>query len=297
MLNFILNNKVAIAVLALVVVAMNLPKTKVAGTNITASTVMVTNVEGTSGGSGSVIAVTDKESEVLTNAHVCKIMVRGGMVTTTYGRRFPVTMYKADTIHDLCIVVVLGQLVAKASIASSPAPVYEKALTSGHPSLLPNILTDGYFAENRMVNVFTGVTPCTKDDELSRPDLCIFFGGIPIIKNYMATVVSTLIMPGSSGSGVYNSKQELTNVIFAGGGELSFAFAVPNEYVVLFTSKYANNQNRNEFDKPSYITAIEDHDTSAVFKKVVAKCLTAPEKTVTPEIKQICRTITKSTSW
>jgi V8-like Glu-specific endopeptidase len=43
-----------------------------------------------------------------------------------------------------------------------------------------------------------------------------FVGGIPDIMQYDSTLVTATIMPGSSGSGVYNENKELAGVVFAG---------------------------------------------------------------------------------
>jgi hypothetical protein len=56
-----------------------------------------------------------------------------------------------------------------------------------------------------------------------------------------ARVVSNLIQPGSSGSGVFNQQGELIGVVFAGASrDFSFGFIVPQEYVLDFV-KTAHN--------------------------------------------------------
>jgi hypothetical protein len=80
---------------------------------------------------------------------------------------------------------------------------------------------------------------CTKD-EAKHEDLgfiCFFFGGLPQIRTYEAVLVTATIMPGSSGSAIYNSSKELSAVVFAGSGDIGYAFAVPYEYVRNFLNE------------------------------------------------------------
>lgn len=297
--NKMLSVSILMCVLAAGVKATNIESNTVRyETNITASTVMVTNSEKTSGGSGSVVTVRDSESEILTNAHVCKILAKGGLVTTTHGRSYPVNLYKIDDIHDLCLIVVLNRLPNKAVLSPNPPGVYERATTSGHPALLPNVITEGHFSENIMIELFMGVTPCTAKDIVDYPEVCFFFGGIPIIKNYLSTLVTTLIMPGSSGSAVYNSNRELTNVIFAGSGGIGYGFAVPYEYVSGFLGKYANNQHRETFTHPTDSPGGLDTENPNVKRnKIREKCLSVSLDKVSDRIKKACRIFLKNTVW
>lgn len=301
MLEFIRSNKVVatIVIVAMLSLVVNTARSnKKPANDITGNTVMVTTLDGTSGGSGSVINTNEKESEILTNAHVCHRMENGGMITTTTGIKSGIYEYKIDTDHDLCIIVVLKSLPSAAKISDIAPKVYDLSIASGHPNLLPNIVTHGHIAKDMMIDVFTGVKPCTTNDYAQRPDLCIFFGGIPIIKNYNSTVTSNLIMAGSSGSGVYGASGELTNVVFAGrGGEgLSFAFTVPYPNVKMFTNKYAGGKSREEFVKPNYASG-EPSDDHAKYKEIILKCLTADRDRISKGVKQTCKAIITGYSW
>ncbi len=266
--------------------------------NVTSATVKITNMAGNSGGSGSVVSISETESEVLTNSHVCELLKTGGKVTTTYGETHAVKYFRQDTDHDLCLVVVPGKLKDKSVIAPTKPSLYSDAAISGHPNLLPNVVTKGHFTENQFIQVFTGIAKCTPEQQTD-PELgivCFFFGGLPVVKTYETTVVTALIMPGSSGSAVYNSAGEIGGVAFAGSAGMSYAFVVPYEYVASFLDKNLNGKNRDQFSKPDYkidiITLLRGQ--SFRNKTLVKKCEDTPNNVI---IEGMCRVITDTLKW
>ena len=207
--------------------------------DIVASSVMITNLQGNSGGTGVIIKSTTSESHILTNAHVCGVVEHGGKVTGQHGFSLMVREYTQSQHHDICLIKVLGDLGVSTSLASSgPNFYYEKALVSGHPSLYPNVVTSGHFSGKSTIQIVTGFRECTAE-ELASPlgIVCQLIGGLPIIKNYEATLVTATIMPGSSGSGVYNEAGELSGLVFAGSKGLSYAWTVPYESIRFFLDK------------------------------------------------------------
>jgi len=207
--------------------------------DILASSAMITNLDHTSGGSGIILISSEKESLVLTNAHVCKVAKNGGFVSNNDGKSFLVHSYKASAVDDLCLIKVLGDLGAYTTIASHPpVPFYEKASISGHPSLLPTVVTTGHFSGKQSIQVMTGLKPCTKEDEGSMNGMgaliCLILGGMPTFTQYDTILVTATIMPGSSGSGVFNSRNELAGVVFAGNGDLGYASTIPYENMMHF---------------------------------------------------------------
>lgn len=207
-------------------------------------TVMVTNMEEMSGGSGSVIMNSPDKSVVLTNSHVCDVLNKeGGLVKKEDGSKYMVSGYHKSEFHDLCAIFVAADLGNSVKIAKVSPRTYEKATITGHPALLPNVINEGSFGERKVIQVMTGIKPCTEKDVRSEQDalLCFLIGGKPVITSYESVVVSALIMGGSSGSAVLNSKGELSGVVFAGQGSgLSYAFIVPFEYVSIFVREELN---------------------------------------------------------
>lgn len=199
------------------------------------STVMITNLAGNSGGSGTIVSSSDLGSHILTNSHVCEVVKLGGIVHSDNGNYF-VESYKQSHIHDLCLITVPGNLHITTPVASNPPSMYDKSIVVGHPRLLPTIITEGFFSGKMVINVMTGFRACT-DEDRSDPGtafICAFVGGLPVIRSYESIVTSSLIQPGSSGSAVYNSSHEVAAVVFAGSGEIGYGFAVPQEYIHMF---------------------------------------------------------------
>jgi hypothetical protein len=152
----------------------------------------------------------------------------GGVVTTQRGDEVLVNGYKMDANHDLCLIKVNHDFGINTKVAShAPTPYYEHASISGHPALYPTVITQGHFSGFAMVPVATGLEPCTPKDEQDNPLMCLLLGGKPIIKIYESQLVTATIMAGSSGSAVYNERGELSNLVFAGSGGLSYAWTVP----------------------------------------------------------------------
>lgn len=190
-----------------------------------------------SGGSGSIITSNYRESTVLTNSHVCEVVKSGGLVIAGSGE-YAVTSYRQSQQHDLCLITVGADLGLNTNIASTAPSNQEEAVISGHPRLLPNVITRGHFSGKEIINVLTDMRECTEAD-FNSPNMlmCLFLGGIPIITTYEAQLVTALIQGGSSGSPVYNAAGEIAAVAFAGAGDISQAYVVPFEAVATFFSE------------------------------------------------------------
>lgn len=232
-------------------------------------TVRITNLEQNSGGSGSIIVHSPTHSFVLTNAHVCEVVKNGGYVQTDSEQNYPVVSFRQSKEHDLCLIRVNSDLKVSADIAENPPERYSVSYTSGHPRLLPTIITKGHFSGKQLIRVLVGAKECTEEDRRN-PDtafVCAIVGRLPLIKTYSSQVTSNLIQPGSSGSAVFNAQGEVSSVIFAGSGELSFAFAVPYEHIVSFIAQEyrglkdqipdsTNSGTKNSFKTREYLRKI-----------------------------------------
>lgn len=272
---------------------------------ITNSTVMITSMNERGGGSGSVISSEEGKSTVLTNGHVCEVAVQGGLVKTNNGQKHTIVSFKKSKTHDLCLVTVLAKLPGRVALAASSPDMYELATVSGHPALLPNVVTQGHFSGNKIIDVFLGMRECTKE-ESKDPDLgfiCFFFGGLPQIRTYEAVLVTATIMPGSSGSAIYNSSKELSAVVFAGSGDIGYAFAVPYEYVRNFL---VNEVSTIQESIPDYnldiVSLIKEEnakrkrilDIEEKCKKEVVSINNIEQKY---QIERMCDVITRDSSW
>lgn len=201
------------------------------------ATVMVSNKEKSSGGSGVIYMSTNQGSYILTNSHVCGVLeATGGLVSTNKGD-YVVERYVRSKIHDICAIEILKNLGVNTSIAENVS-YGDKIHISGHPFLLPNTITDGYLSNSLEITLLIDVKECTDKEQEENTLMCLTFGGMPIIKNYTAQATSSMIAPGNSGSGVYNDKGEIVGLAFAGIGRgISHGLIVPLEYLRLFLSK------------------------------------------------------------
>lgn len=197
------------------------------------TSVMITNKELTSGGTGVILRSGDTESMVLTNRHVCRVIATGGIVSRD-DNKYLVKEYMESKEHDLCLIKVAANLGISTAVAKYPPGFFTEAHISGHPHLLPNVVSHGDFSGKMTIDVMSGVRQCT-EAEVKDPAtalLCLFLGGIPIVETFQSQVVTALIMPGSSGSAVFNSYGEISGLAFAGSSrDFSYAFIVPQEYV------------------------------------------------------------------
>lgn len=191
---------------------------------------------GGGGGTGVIYKSTPDGSVILTNAHICEAISTGGSVNTD--RHYEIKYYKISTKHDICYVMIKENLHVNTVLASSAPKRHSAAVISGHPSLYPHVVSKGYISGNRNIGVTVEHRACTKEEELEDPVTCIFEGA-SVIKRRESTLVSALISPGSSGSGVFNSKGELIGLAFAASGEINYAQTVPWKYLKEFVEKDA----------------------------------------------------------
>lgn len=260
---------------------------------LTSATVMVKSLSG-GGGTGVIISHSPSQSTVLTNNHVCEVVKFGGTVQLSNGDNYLISQYSPSKLHDLCLLYVQQDLKAKSEVAKDSPELYTKAVVSGHPNLLPTVITRGHFSKSEIIQVFMGIRACSRaemlDEELNM--ICGFFGGMPILKSFNAVLVTALIMPGSSGSAVYNSDNEIAGLVFAGSGNLSYAYTVPYSYVsnFLYNEPHTPVTINYELDIKRELQRQESH--TSYFKYIIKKCSDA-DTNVDSVIKQYCEVLVK----
>lgn len=267
-------SSIAVVLFAVVSVATYQPPT-----DIVNSAVAITNMAKNSGGTGIVIESNDTRSWVLTNSHVCRVVENGGGLVSGRAGTYMVSSYKHSLSHDLCMITVDGNLKANTKLASKPpVPYYSQAFIAGHPSLMPTIVTSGHFSGRETITVMTGIKACT-DEDYANPEkavACLLMGGLPTVRSYDSVLVSATIMPGSSGSGVYNADKELSGVAFAGSGPLGYAWTVPYESVRNFL-----------YDEQYKLTALKPNDLVNLFGTTGEK-KSLDEGTYMRKLKETC---------
>lgn len=198
-------------------------------------TVKVMSDEG-GGGTGVVFRSTDKGTVILTNAHICEAIQTGGKVL--YNGAHAIKRYKPSKVHDICFLFIEENLYVNTVLSKSAPPRYSKIYISGHPHLYPHVVSEGYVSGTGRHKIGVSSRPCTKLEEEEDPVTCIFEGAtVGVVRE--ATLMSALISPGSSGSGVFNTQGELVGLAFAAHGELGYALVVPWKYLDNFVKKEA----------------------------------------------------------
>ncbi len=241
--------------------------------------VAITNNTRNSGGSGVILRSTMEGSDILTNAHVCGVVKRGGQIITTDRKSFPVSSYKISVNHDLCLIRVTANLGVNTAISYRLQRLGEKATVVGHPALYPTSITEGYFSDHMQITVLVGLKECTEED-LKKGDMdvllqCVIYGGLPVFRNYDSVVVTATVMPGSSGSPVYNEDGEISGLVFAGTSNLSYGFIVPIEYVYRFIV----------LEAPGVTEVIPDPNLGPDFKKYSFGCDNVKDN----HLKRLCK--------
>lgn len=255
--------------------------------NMHDNSVMITNRSMNHGGTGIVLKSEAHKSQVLTNDHVCKVVKEGGVVITSKGV-FQVNSIKESQQSDLCMLTVLDDLKTNTTVSVKAPSLYDNVTVSGHPALMPNIQSKGHLSGRTIIPVMMGFRPCT-DADLDGPDslYCAFFGGVPLVRFFESVLVSATIMPGSSGSGVYNSSNELIGVVFAGQGDFGYGWTVPYEQVKNFLNVESNSLNDQLIDQ----SLVVNSKSSEEHRNLVVKC--AKERFTDPKINEVCSLISR----
>lgn len=272
---------------------------------ITNSTVMITSLNEKGGGSGSVISSEKNKSLVLTNSHICESLTDGGLVKTSDGEKHTISSFVVSDMHDLCLITVPAKLPGRVSIANSAPKMFEVATVSGHPALLPNVVTQGHFSGKKIIDVFTGLRECQKSDFENEEALvlCYFFGGMPQIRTYETILVTATIMPGSSGSAVYNSNKELSAVVFAGSDSIGYAFAVPYEYVRSFLNEEVDQLTPfvPDYERDIFTISAQQNKTKFKLKNIKDKCENQVHNIeslhIRSQVEHLCSVIIRDGDW
>lgn len=246
--------------------------------DIRSTSVKITNRSGTSGGTGVILSSSKNTSTIITNNHVCGVVAKNGGLVSTANSSFQVTSLKRSQRSDLCLVTVSADLGQKAEVSSTAPKFYDEAVVSGHPQLMPNVITKGHVSGRQIIDVMIGVRECTEADyaDPSLAPICAFFGKLPEVKSYESVLVTATIMPGSSGSGVYNEKNELIGLVFAGSGQLGYAWTVPYEQVVTFLQ---NEVRALRTDYPSNLLELSQTQERGMME-IREKCMDAKDEII-----------------
>lgn len=261
--------KLAVGCIVLVIALLGLRIGAADRSSLPDKTVMITNLGKNHGGSGTIVQSTEQSSYILTNSHICEVVKSGGFVIAE-SKEYAVAAYKQSSEHDLCVIRVNQNLQVNTAIARRAPATYEPAVISGRPNLYPTVVTYGHFSGNIIQYINAGTRECS-ESEKQDPTVglfCMSLGQLPLIRAYETVLVTAMIMPGSSGSGVYNSSGELSGVVFAGNGSLGYALTVPYGYMHRFLTVEAPNMTEKYPDLTQNFTMSQPQIRSSELTKV-----------------------------
>jgi len=259
-------------------------------TDIKSNSVTITNREANHGGSGTIMESSNKGSYILTNRHVCAAVGDGGVVNGHY----EIQSYYISQVSDLCLIYVSSNLHEQTKLASSEPKMFDSALISGHPALMPTVHTMGHFSDKAIINVMTEMKQCSQEDlqDPGKAMICLFFGGIPVVKSYESVLVTATIMPGSSGSGIYNSSNKLAAVVFAGQGDFGYSWSVPFDQVKRFL-KVEVPKNIDNFKISDKTISLNNANDNKKLDQAIKNCPKATDINVV----KICKVLTTDINW
>lgn len=250
--------------------------------NLRQATVKILNNKLNSGGSGAIIKSTSTQSIVLTNSHVCQVVENGGYVTQN-NVPHRVHSYKKFPGHDLCLVRVKKNLGVNTPISPTMPNINDSSIVSGHPNLLPNVINSGHFSDQMKIRVVTDFAPCFEEEMLTSFE-CAFFGNKAVFTTYDSQLITNLIQAGNSGSAVYNLRGQISGVVFAGSGDISYGFIVPHMYVTYFLL--------TEKQIPWVSPSKKARTNKSGIKSAKEKC-TQTVKYPNKRVRDICKTISR----
>lgn len=187
------------------------------------TTVMVTNEERTSGGSGAHVIAPSGKVYILTNAHVCKLGKDGNIfITDDYGRTIPRKILEVSNFTDLCLIEPLPNYHGALKLGSEVSPGQIVAAV-GHPTLMPTTMSRGEIIGEKEVQILDHImNEFDEDDKCDLPKNKIikintFFGPLKVCAvSVKANLTTVVILPGSSGSPQVDFWGNLNGVFFAG---------------------------------------------------------------------------------
>jgi S1-C subfamily serine protease len=196
------------------------------------TSVKIMNLKENGGGSGVILNSDETGSEILTNRHVCEVAEKGGVVVSRKGKHKVIALKKSEQ-HDLCLVKIKENLKIRTEVSKKAPEFGDAAIISGHPRLYPHTVSRGTFGDRMEVEIVVDVRPCTKEEFEEHGFQCLF--GFPVTKKYDSQHTSALVLPGNSGSAVFDSEGHIAGLVFASGSrELHYGVLVPQQYVKFF---------------------------------------------------------------
>ncbi len=195
-----------------------------------------------SGGTGFYVVSPKGKVYVMTNAHVCDIGDKSGVMwTDAFEELRSLKILKVSYKVDLCLLAAPDEAKKGIDISKYPAEFLERIFYFGYPGLAPLTVQEGFALEHLEVPLaypYNKVNCVSAGGEYSQiKDWFGVFNDVCRV-SIKARSSSLHVMAGASGSPVVNVYGELVGVIFGGYGGSILSTMVPLEIVKKFISSY-----------------------------------------------------------
>lgn len=192
------------------------------------SVVSVTNMAGTSGGTGFTMTTKSGKLVIVTNHHVCERYTEMMLNYVVLAK-----VIERDFEHDLCLLD--GHYGLPLEIGQEPR-VYDDLYVVGHPYLNPKTPTQGNFLGEFVVPVGMMRGPLEGCPEGTVRAEGFFF--IVCIKYYQLGQTTVPTHPGNSGSPIVNNEAQLVGIINSGDTRTHNGGFVPVRHLRPLLDKY-----------------------------------------------------------
>ncbi len=199
-------------------------------------TVMLTNEEGNSGGTGFAVQTPNGDVLTLSNAHVCELQNENHEVFAKVSetRRIPLKVIEASKTSDLCLLSGIARM--KGLSLASSVNIGEELGLVGHPHLMPLTLSKGELIGYGKVIVLVGEGACEKDEGMYHTISSMW--GDACVESFEAGFTNIIGLPGNSGSATVNFYGHVTGVLFAGDNSSNWGIIVKLQDVQDFLKDY-----------------------------------------------------------
>jgi len=196
------------------------------------------------GGTGFAIKAPSGRILTVTNAHVCEVAQNGKAAARwDNGRYTNLDVLEVDAKHDLCLLSGLPGGIEGLEMAWNDAQINDPVYVIGHPLLYPNTYSEGLVRDRTDIFI---VKKQYVEDEQECSDLDLKYKVYPSVFGDVAVCgeefdsfgMSAKIMPGNSGSPVFNMKGKVVGVVFAGDNRTGDGSYVPLEHLERILASY-----------------------------------------------------------